>query len=876
MREELEWSGLEWTATARERWDRFLNARVKADCLGEEGGTDLREDLTLHFLEELAGEGSRTVTHSRVDLAIARLGGMPETDSKEDFASYPKKSRALAHGALSAFTVLFGVVFPLGVFGLELLTGFCGSVFFDPLGTWWHVLLVAFVVASNWWLMSKCSREVEPRWRALSAGASLGISAFYALLFVPLVPISFMALLAFGMGLISLTPVLNFIATRRITRRQIGWGTAEWKTWWKRGLFGAIAMILILEVPSLWTRVALERSLSQKESVSQSGVSQLRLWHSEKTLLRACYEGNRGTTMSTDISGWLMDGWQLMLPFLWQEPFRDFDSGEVRSVFYRVTGKQFNAVPPPEFVAKASFMGAGRGDWSEFQWDEHLGGEEVAVRISGLDLVDSRMDGHLDGNSALAYQEWTLVFRNKNRNAQEARMQMLLPEEGVVSRVTLWVNGEPREAAFASKSEVRAAYQSVAVVQQRDPVLVTASGPGRVLVQCFPVPPNGGEIKIRIGMTAPLHQGKVAMPMLLERNFGIEPDLETAVWVQAPDPFSYQGKTASHRDGPGQSLQLRLTPDSFLKEGAFLTTAKSPAPVVWCRDPFALQGEEQLTRQWVEEQEPALKQCIVVVDGSVSVGPFAEKLTALLESLGEGVTTVIADDGVNLDGLAKYRFRGGRDNGPALEWALRKAREAEESAVVWLHGPQPMSSASEESLAQLLERGWEEVPLYSVALRPGGNRLLEKLHRFRCVQTGPRLSGGLDDLQSWLTQLVKGGPRTTAEWSREAINSNPENIAGVKVWDQLARYWAAEKVRTGSRQQTADRDSIAFAAEYQLVTAYSGAVVLETAQQFEDHGLEPVDPSTTPKVPSTPEPGTWLLLLIGGTMAATRRRRSGS
>ncbi len=96
-------------------------------------------------------------------------------------------------------------------------------------------------------------------------------------------------------------------------------------------------------------------------------------------------------------------------------------------------------------------------------------------------------------------------FRNQHEWSQrEARAQVLLPPGGVVSRVTLWVNGEPREAAFAGRGEVRAAYQQVAVQQRRDPVLVTMSGPDRVLVQCFPIQPNGGTMKIRLGITVPL------------------------------------------------------------------------------------------------------------------------------------------------------------------------------------------------------------------------------------------------------------------------------------------------------------------------------------------------------------------------------------
>lgn len=99
---------------------------------------------------------------------------------------------------------------------------------------------------------------------------------------------------------------------------------------------------------------------------------------------------------------------------------------------------------------------------------------------------------------------WTLEFRNDGVPDRETRAQILLPPGGVVSRLTLWANGEEREAAFAGRSKVRAAYQEVAVQQRRDPVLVTTAGPDRVLIQCFPVPRNGGTMKVRLGITAPL------------------------------------------------------------------------------------------------------------------------------------------------------------------------------------------------------------------------------------------------------------------------------------------------------------------------------------------------------------------------------------
>lgn len=106
--------------------------------------------------------------------------------------------------------------------------------------------------------------------------------------------------------------------------------------------------------------------------------------------------------------------------------------------------------------------------------------------------MTSRQDGVVYPEAALAYLEWTLEFRNDSILQREARAQIALPPGAVVSRLTLWIDGEEREAAFGGRSQVKTAYKET-VQQRRDPVLVTTCGPDRVLVQCFPVPPGGGE-----------------------------------------------------------------------------------------------------------------------------------------------------------------------------------------------------------------------------------------------------------------------------------------------------------------------------------------------------------------------------------------------
>ena len=97
----------------------------------------------------------------------------------------------------------------------------------------------------------------------------------------------------------------------------------------------------------------------------------------------------------------------------------------------------------------------------EAEFDRDQGGDVVASTLKGLSLFSSKIDGSVDANGAVGYMQWTLVFRNESPVQREARAEVQLPPGAVVSRLTLWVNGEPREAAFAGKGKVRQAYQQV-------------------------------------------------------------------------------------------------------------------------------------------------------------------------------------------------------------------------------------------------------------------------------------------------------------------------------------------------------------------------------------------------------------------------------
>ena len=76
----------------------------------------------------------------------------------------------------------------------------------------------------------------------------------------------------------------------------------------------------------------------------------------------------------------------------------------------------------------------------------------------------------------------------------------------------------------------------------------------------------------------------------------------------------------------------------------------------------------------------------------------------------------------------------------------------------------------------------------------------------------------------------------------------------------LARLWAFDEVANLLRlgEDKSSDAAMKLASSYQIVTPLTGAVVLETQEQYQRAGLAPVSPGT---VPTIPEPEEWLLML---------------
>ena len=361
-------------------------------------------------------------------------------------------------------------------------------------------------------------------------------------------------------------------------------------------------------------------------------------------------------------------------------------------------------------------------------WDSGLGSDAVGGRVTGLTMIQSRLDALANADAGHACVEWTMEFRNDHpRMAREARAQLQLPPGGVVSRLTLWVNGEEREAGFAGRGETRAAYQKVAIQQRRDPVLVTTSGPDRVLMQWFPVPAAGGTMKIRVGVTAPLvltrtNEAVLKWPCFAERNFRLRDNLPHLVWLETPQkPIRFPSQLAAEVPKPEAHSVRGSISDAVLSSADSLVTLACASATNDALATDRMTHDGATIRRRIEPVAPAKPpRVVIVLDGSKGTGGVLEEIAQALLKIREDTefSILVADDGVReqvengrgpkhrelaMERLRKLAPHAGHDNAAALVKGLDRGINQSGAAVLWLHDTQPILLGASAELQQQLD-----------------------------------------------------------------------------------------------------------------------------------------------------------------------------
>jgi hypothetical protein len=764
--------------------------------------------------------------------------------------------------------LLLGVLFPAFVIMLEWFSGMCADAFFDPLPTLGHLVLVSAVPVINLLLLRALEEEAAPgRWLVVAGGGALAVSATYAFIFLPMLPIALVGIIIFGIGLLPFAPVLagvisfRWLAELAARDRRVGRRAAA-------GVVAGLVLLVIVDLPATATWLALDTYRGDAAD-QRRAVTMMRTVGDREALLRMSYGDNVRAT-----------GLVSVIVAIWSNGLftrGGADSATARELYYRVTGTAFNAVERlTERHDRVRF----------FAWDADQGGEAVGGRVSGLTLDTSRIDGSVADKDSLAYVEWTMTVANRGNAAGEARFTLALPEGAVASRATLWINGEPREASIAGRGEAKAAYQSVVRIS-RDPLLVTTAGAQRLLVQAFPVP-VGDSIKLRIGYTAPFAIASdgarsLAMPAIVERNFDVPAELRHSIWFEGDGPIA-SGDTALR--GSGMRLQGRMSDTDLVAHRPRIQLSRLTDPSVRVGGvPGADKTPPLTVVQTVAHAVPARASALMIVlDGSAGDKTAGEALAKALDAIPQGVPTglsIASENPVTIDpapwsaqqrarianAISRTGFVGGQDNGTALADALTAVPD--NAAILWVHGPQPVAVAgSRERVEQMLDRSTALPSLVRYQAEPGRAFTIEGSPWFDRARFVSPSGDPVADLSSTLAEMAGATP----SWVVKREEAPGATVTGSA---NIVRLWAADRIAANAGVTGKARDAdIALAHRLNLVTPLSGAVVLETDQDYKDKGL-PV-PSAD-DVPTVPEPGEWALIAIvalAGLWLARRRAQA--
>jgi hypothetical protein len=775
----------------------------------------------------------------------------------------------------SRWRFAFGMLAVLSV-AVEAVTHGTADALYDPFPTLGHLAVCLAATIAALFVERQLGWPVprRPRLLAFTSAFVLGVGLAYTVGFLPLIPVFLIAIVAMGLGILGLGPVVlmatavsQLVALRRRSPLQV-----RLKPYALAGWALAVGTLVALQAPIVVTSLAASAATSGHDPDKHaSALSVLRRFADPVALRNVVY--NRSP--------------------LW-DPKLSPEQGAV--LFYRATGGDIDSPQAQRWhdglwhlgAQQRRWEGSWSGDWEAREFDRPMSARGLA---HGLFLSGSAIDGVVSAEAPVAYVEWTMTLANAAAWQQEATAQLVLPSGGVGSRLTLWINGEEREAAYAATSKVREAYQAV-VSQRRDPALLTWVAPDRLQLRAFPIP-AGGSMRLKVGVTVPLveRDGEwlMQLPWFAERNFVIGPSLEHAVWVEAPQPLTGPAFLRREPGAKGGTVLRGTLPSRELAQmGTRALVRVHPERAFPTEFVVNLAKGFPLVARMEAPPLPRPYPLVLVVDGSA--GMRAQEIhwaTALIGlPAGSEVRAILAVDKPEewtsdwvaatpaalgqLDAwLRQASYSGGHDPVRALERAIDLAASRPGGRVIWVHAPNPTLVSQPVVLEQAIARRPDGPRIYSLETRLGPERILEgEVGRSGMLVPVPRFG----DVTADLLRLARHGDLGQPVWRIARAEQPP---TGVPVGaDHVARFvvarWAEDLARHGKAEERAD--ALDEAARLRLITPFTGAVVLESKAQYARAGLTPAKSDT---VPAVPEPATIGLVAVAGAslVAAWRRRR---
>jgi hypothetical protein len=805
----------------------------------------------------------------------------PDKGKAESKAFAPKHFDPIEHGQVKKRGLLFlfcGVILPTIALLFETTFHFCAHNFFDPFPTASHVVLFALIPLSNFlvWLGTRKDLSNHYAFMSLASGMAMGVSCLYSLMFLPLTPISCFFALALGFGLLGLAPLLsvpcNLIAGKTVCRLADRKGTYfNAHQFEHMGHMIILVMVIAIELPSTLTRINLAKAADKNVIESSAGVDWLRRYGSQEVLLRSCYERSG---KATDILGSLY------------ESAHHTTIDQNRRVFFKVTGKPYNSVPIPK-AARATIQHTGvitdpanlnAGVDDEFDIDTDIAGEEVCGVARGLSASQSEITGNVDPSIALASLNWTIAFTNDSKFNREARAKILLPPHAVTTKATLTINNVERDATIMVRSKARARYKK-AIMEKKDPLLVSTCGSDQILVQCYPVQP-GQTVTVKLQIAAPMtlannQQATLMMPAFTERNFQVDSPVKVDIKsngpltagglkiIQAQVAQANEVKTDTVvPDETKQSYELKgnIENAQLACFGAVVSAPRNSASKAISYQGNQLPGQFRVTRNLRPATYTGINSLLIVIDGSASMqqsfAQIAEAIKAVPPSMSVQIKVVgdttselysglqqgNSGDVLNAaETLKSIKGEGGQDDSATLNDALSLAAMTNRMSVLWIHAAQPMTSESTANVQACLKRSGRPL-LFDMQVMAGPNELLNGVNTPKSLVRVERTGDLKTDLVSFFNACSNTSTDTSSSTSPEpeyvftqGANSNelPSALPGGTGDKRLAQIWANQRIAEDLQNptQASSSEPGVLAQAFQIISPVSSAIVTDPEEK---------------------------------------------
>jgi XrtN system VIT domain protein len=494
------------------------------------------------------------------------------------------------------------------------------------------------------------------------------------------------------------------------------------------------------------------------------------------------------------------------------------------------------------------------------------------LRTSNVDIAVEMLP-----KQRIAYTEQTLTIENTLAKdyrwaTQEAIYIFNLPEGGVVTSLSLWINGKEEKGYLTSQRKADSAYSTIVGVENRDPSVVHWREGNTVSVRVFPCTPQEAR-KVKIGFTTPLRLESNQLyydnilfegpPALSAKShtyiYGVDKVVSEVLGFEKKDKsLAYEGRYKNE----GWSCALDCPP---LSQDVFSFDNKTYTVSAYTPQYEAFEPTEiylDINKSWKND----FAEIWAKVKNKTVYAFYQNSMTQLNDSNVKAVS----------EALMGYNFS---------VFPIEKVENEDEALVITQstsYTPDLLDLGKDISISKSLSGS--NIRVFS----RGTTAYWNTLKQFRVINMQ---QGTLSDLDNILTQKVflknqETDTKVVIEPSKVMITQDSVRSEN-KATDHLFRLWAYNQVMKqyalGQIDKGYKADSeIQLAEKANIVSPVSSLIVLEKQADYDRFDIKrsgnALGNAALNNLGAAPEPHEWALIFLGLSFVAygfIRTRRNG-